>query len=612
MAARDAQVRDYDRMAFLHLLGQVEIPLTQHALGAGPSDRLLEAGCGTGRMTRRLAQETPGLVAMDFSLESLRVNRRKLRGDGLGHIPLVQGDLCHLPFVSGTFDRVVSCQVLEHVPGDAARRRAVSELARVVRPGGTLALSAYKHSLWTRAFAEKEGQHEGGIPFFRFTRRELRALLATAFEVRALRAFWFTFIWPAAPKDRPPPCSLRSFLAPFTESPRSEERTEQGGGSEGATLGTAYTPGLKVSPHTTIRRTRRLPLKGEVLVQAGQAVTPDTVVARAALPGLMQSVKVAAQLGIDPEDLPDALLVKEGDVVEKGQVLARTKSFFGMFTSEAKSSASGTVETVSAVSGNVGVRQAPSPIELTAYLSGTIAEVLPGEGVVVQAQGALAQGIFGIGGERVGEIRVVSRSPDADLTESDLSADLTGKIIIGGANVSGAALRRAAELGVRGIVVGGIVDVDLIAYLGYDIGVAITGHENIPLTLVITEGFGTIAMARRTYDLLASLAGRSASINGATQIRAGVIRPEVIVPLPSSPAPPEWGAGGASEGSLAVGTPIRIIREPYFGALAAVSALPPQLTVVDSGASVRVLEARLPDGRVVTVPRANVEIIETI
>ncbi|MBV9851872.1 MAG: hypothetical protein JO250_19570 [Armatimonadetes bacterium] len=376
-------------------------------------------------------------------------------------------------------------------------------------------------------------------------------------------------------------------------------------------MGTAYTPGLKVSPHTLIQRTRRLPLKGEVLVEKGQAVAPDTVVARAALPGLMQSVKVAAQLGIDPEDLPGVLLVREGDTVEKGQVLAQTKSFFGMFKSEAKSPVAGAVETISAVSGNVGIRQPPTPVDKTAYLTGTVAEVLPGEGVVVQAEGALAQGIFGIGGERVGEIRVVSPSPESGLTEADITPDMAGKILIGGANISGAALRKAADLGVKGIVVGGIVDKDLIAYLGYDIGVAITGHENIPITLVITEGFGTIAMARRTYDLLKSLQGRSASISGETQIRAGVIRPEVIVPETAPPALNPGGAAGETEdNTLSVGTPIRIIREPYFGALATVAALPPQLTVVDSGASVRVLDARLSDGRTVTVPRANVEIIQ--
>lgn len=375
-------------------------------------------------------------------------------------------------------------------------------------------------------------------------------------------------------------------------------------------MGTAYTPGLKVSPQTLVQRTRRLPLKGDVLVEKGQSVTPETVVARAALPGLMQSVKVGAQLGVDADEVPGLLMVKEGDVVEKGHILAKTQSFFGMFKSDVKSPLAGTVETISGVSGNVGIRQASIPVDLTAYVSGRVAEVMPGEGVVVETEGALVQGIFGIGGERVGDIRVVSPSPEGDLTEEDITASLAGKIVVGGANVSGAALRKAADLGVKGIVVGGIIDKDLIAYLGYDIGVAITGHENIPITLVITEGFGTIAMARRTFDLLKSLEGRAASINGATQIRAGVIRPEVIVPLTATGA--TSAAKDSEGGSLDVGTPIRIIREPYFGLLATVTALPPQLTTVDSGASVRVLDAKLPDGRVVTVPRANVEIIETI
>src|SRR5690242_16599028 len=163
---------------------------------------------------------------------------------------------------------------------------------------------------------------------------------------------------------------------PYWEGRTAEPPVES---DEGAFLGTAYTPGLKVSPHTLIQRTRRLPLKGEVVVQPGQAVTPETVVARASLPGLMQSVKVAAQLGIDSNELPGVLTVKEGDVVEPGQTLAATKSFFGLFKSDVKSPVAGTVETISAVSGNVGVRQPPVPIEKTAYLSGTVAEVMPGE-----------------------------------------------------------------------------------------------------------------------------------------------------------------------------------------------------------------------------------------
>jgi hypothetical protein len=372
-------------------------------------------------------------------------------------------------------------------------------------------------------------------------------------------------------------------------------------------MGTAYTPGLKVSPFATIRKSRRLPLKGEVVVAEGQEVAPETVVARTLIPGILRQVKVAELLGLDAEEVPGALLIQQGDTVAAGQVIAKTKSFFGLFKSECRCPVAGTVELISPVTGHVGVREAPNPIEVHAYVQGRVTQVVPTEGVVVETRGALIQGIFGVGGERQGILKAVVGSPDEPLTESALREEHRGLILIGGSNISGGALRRAAELGVLGIVVGAIVDRDLIDYLGYDIGVAITGHENIPLTLVITEGFGTIRMAERTYRLLTALEGKRASINGATQIRAGVIRPEVIVPLAEPPA--GLTANGAGQ-ELDLGTPIRIIREPYFGALATVSALPPEPREIPSGADVRVLEAALANGERVVVPRANVEIIE--
>ncbi len=186
IVARDAQVDAYDRMAFLNHFGRVEIPLTRRALAAQPSDLLLEAGCGTGRMTRILSSSARELVAMDFSFESLRVNRGKLQATRAANVHLVQADLCRLPFADCAFDRIVSSQVLEHVPGPDARAAAVAGLARVLRPGGTLALSAYKHSLLTRCFSQKEGMHDGGIPFFRFTRAELHDALGSHFTVHSV------------------------------------------------------------------------------------------------------------------------------------------------------------------------------------------------------------------------------------------------------------------------------------------------------------------------------------------------------------------------------------------------------------------------------------------
>src|SRR5262245_61883685 len=139
-------------------------------------------------------------------------------------------------------------------------------------------------------------------------------------------------------------------------------------------MGTAYTPGLKVSPFTTVRKSRRLPLKGDVVVSEGATVTPETVVARTLIPGILRSVKVAEILGIDPDEVPATLSVREGDTVAAGQVIAQTKSFFGLFKSECKCPVDGVVELISPVSGHVGVRESPSPIEVKAYVEGRIAE----------------------------------------------------------------------------------------------------------------------------------------------------------------------------------------------------------------------------------------------
>ncbi|MCL6504753.1 MAG: hypothetical protein K6T86_18910, partial [Pirellulales bacterium] len=139
-------------------------------------------------------------------------------------------------------------------------------------------------------------------------------------------------------------------------------------------------------------------------------------------------------------------------------------------------------------------------------------------------------------------------------------------------------------------------------------GVAITGSEQVGLTLIVTEGFGNIRMAERTWQLLRSRAGCEASVNGATQIRAGVMRPEILVPLDAATG--SQGPEAAAAGQLEVGRMVRIIRAPYFGLIGQVSALPQQPQVLPSGSRARVLEVSLGDGRTLTVPRANVELIE--
>ena len=373
----------------------------------------------------------------------------------------------------------------------------------------------------------------------------------------------------------------------------------------------AYTPGLKVSARTTHRSRRLLPIPGDVKIEAGATVSASDVVAETFMEGDVTPMNIANRLGCSPADVPELMIKPEGSSVTKGESIARSKGIFGMFKSEVAAEADGTIESISASTGQLMIRGAAIPVQVRAYLSGKVVEVLPREGCIIENDVLMVQGIFGIGGETEGEIRVACTDHEQTLTPELVTEDMKGCVILGGARMTVAALRRAIEIGAAAVVSGGIDDQDLKDLLGKDLGVAITGSERIGITVIVTEGFGDIAMAARTWRLLADKAGRQASVNGATQIRAGVMRPEILVPLEPGENEGEVDPSLAHEaGVLEIGTTVRVIRDPYFGMLGEVSALPAEPAVLGSGSKARVLEVRFPDGGTAVVPRANVELIE--
>jgi len=370
----------------------------------------------------------------------------------------------------------------------------------------------------------------------------------------------------------------------------------------------AYTPGLKVKRNTIVVKRRILPVDGEVMVRKDDEVLYDTVVARTHIPGDIEMIPLAYILGVEPYGLPKVVLKKEGDQVKEGELLGFSKSFFGLFKTEYTSEVSGTIELISDVTGQVGIRHFPVPINLDAYISGEVIDVVPNQGAIISTTSTYIQGIFGVGGENHGEIMVVAE-PDEELTLNHIGKDCDGKVIVGGSLVKADVLRKGEEENIRGVITGGIRRIDLTKFLGYELGVAITGQEDIKLTCIITEGFGEMNMAKHTFELLKSCEGKLASINGATQIRAGVIRPEIIVPHAKSNLSNIQTEDILVEG-MNPGTRVRIIRRPYFGAIGTVETLPAELQQVASESLVRVMTVKLDDGRTVTVPRANVEIME--
>ena len=204
---------------------------------------------------------------------------------------------------------------------------------------------------------------------------------------------------------------------------------------------------------------------------------------------------------------------------------------------------------------------------------------------------------------------MLTSSPDEELTSDMIHQEHRGKIIIGGSLLDLHTFEKAQRVGVAGIVSGGFDYTDLSTILGYALGVAITGSEEIGPSLIITEGFGKISMAIRTYELLKLNEGKFSSINGSTQIRAGVIRPEILVPLKNLDDLGE--EFDESDLVISKGSLIRVIREPYFGRVGLVKSLPHELSKMKSETLVRIAEIEFEDGSIEIIPRANLEMIFT-
>lgn len=113
--------------------------LVREQIGAVAGLRVLEVACGRGGFVRELARAGARVTGCDFSEAALRVGQLKLRnGSGKSAAALIQSDAQKLPFADESFDVVVSCETIEHVP-DA--QGAVREMYRVARGGGQLFLT---------------------------------------------------------------------------------------------------------------------------------------------------------------------------------------------------------------------------------------------------------------------------------------------------------------------------------------------------------------------------------------------------------------------------------------------------------------------------------------
>jgi len=203
--AKAKEIKKRDELAttyqahFTDYMNRIEAKVIFNRLRPDLGDLIIDIGSGTGRLAIDYKDKCKSFLAVDFSLESLKVLKEKLVACGMHNFDILHADVTFLPVRDKFFDKALSSQVFEHLPGEAARQQGLSNVSRVLKDSGEFVLTVYNYNLYKRTNIfgvdttgnKKEGFHsQDQIYYYNFTRNDLKKFLNVLFLVKDIMGFF--------------------------------------------------------------------------------------------------------------------------------------------------------------------------------------------------------------------------------------------------------------------------------------------------------------------------------------------------------------------------------------------------------------------------------------
>jgi len=230
-------------------------------------------------------------------------------------------------------------------------------------------------------------------------------------------------------------------------------------------------------------------------------------------------VKIAEKLGIKPSHMPGSLRKRKGEFVTSGELLAvRNPSNFDQML---HSPATGTIIDIDNAQGTLTIQYQRKNLKLRSYMNAIVTSIAKNRFVELEYEGMNIDCSIGFGMMTDGTVIW-----NDEFTESDLKRDF---IAVYPFALNREQLELVALNNLAGIVVPSLQEEDIVNLLGYELGVGITGGEALPFSILLTNGFGKMAFSPKIAAALRNCTGKHGVILPATQIRAGVVRPSLII-----------------------------------------------------------------------------------
>lgn len=272
-----------------------------------------------------------------------------------------------------------------------------------------------------------------------------------------------------------------------------------------------------ILPLTHIRRERLLPLPGRILVRKGQKVAATDPIGEYKPRQDYYLVDVARVLGISADHVDRYIQCETGSAIAEGDVIAGPVGFTKRVIRTPRSG-----KVILTGGGQVLLELDEQLVSVLAGVSGEITELISDRGVVVETTGSLVQGVWGNGKIDFGPLRILAKSPDHELSEEQLDASQRGAVILAGYCKDAHILEVAHQVQIRGLILGSI-----------DFSIKKMAQE-LSYPIILLEGFGKFPINASAFRLLTSQEQKEISLNAETTNHLAGVRPEIIVPVPTS------------------------------------------------------------------------------
>jgi hypothetical protein len=342
---------------------------------------------------------------------------------------------------------------------------------------------------------------------------------------------------------------------------------------------------------THLRQIHPLPERSTSRVIVGDVVEAGAVLAAIELPREHHVLDISVLLDVPRSEAETYLVKRRGDIVEMGESIAERRVFLGLGRRRVLAPTDGRV--VHVRGGQVLIEGQQRGDEIYATVPGRVVAVEPGLFITVLTLAGVAQLVWGSGGRSSGTLWLLSEDPSLSADPAELSADHRGAIVAIGAPLSDAFLRRAASLGVAGLIAASMP------------AALLEQAEAVGFPIGVTQGFGSLAMSRTVFELLKAYHGWPVMLDASLSANWRRNRPKIIIPLEGQQRVPP--VEYAVERGLVEGQRVRVLQAPHLGAIGVVQEIPREARQLASGLWATGAEIELESGERAFVPVANLE-----